>query len=391
MLGYDPERSLEHSSSTTAPVYQTAPQLTPVAYDPNQKVSQQGAICAYTVTGEVPSFSFTRWHSTVVPLCLFIESSGGDAIGKIDVGQFTFVDGQNENSNQENSRKRKLSTDSADMQSAMKRTTDQYLRAKEDIVPQYNRFAGSYHGQQAGSLEVYPTFATASPPNIKAQSPQSGNWGSYQSSSMAHSPGVPSCLGLQLPGPHKAKLEIEGKLEEMAANWSEEEWDSGRRLVHFSRSQSGSTITTTFNAVSSNVPPSNSICISCIYWEEKQACFVTSVDIIYLLGKLLATQITEKERNRIPRNLQEFYPIAVSKENSDSEKFFKVIMAFPKPKPRNTEKNIKVFYWKDLASALDKIVRLYDQQDQHFFRQPARRGMLFKDLKRTTGREEIQT
>ncbi|KAG4429496.1 hypothetical protein IFR05_015024, partial [Cadophora sp. M221] len=188
-----------------------------------QKVSQQGAVCSYTVTTEVPPFSVTGWHSTSVPLCIFMESGDGDAMEKVDAGQFTFINRQNENSTQENSRKRKLSTDSADMRSPMKRTTSQHLRAKEEynthgysqsegaptlspyfqpssnynkLVPQYNRSAGSYQGQQARNLGFYTTSATASPPNIKAQSPQPGNWGSYQSPSMARSPGVQSGLGL---------------------------------------------------------------------------------------------------------------------------------------------------------------------------------------------------
>ncbi|KAH7370448.1 hypothetical protein BKA65DRAFT_522181 [Rhexocercosporidium sp. MPI-PUGE-AT-0058] len=502
--GYDPGRSYPENSfsyaatsygsqppgpaATTAPVYQTAPQLTPMAYPPNQvrapyddqsgpylnvgttvpeitsftpqrgasgskvyvyitslyelmtetapvfsnKASQQGAVCSYTVTAEVPPFSVTGWHSTTVPLCMFMESGDGDAIEKVDAGQFTFIDGQNENSTQENSRKRKLSTDSADMRSPMKRTSSQHLRPKDEystyaypqsegtstfspylqpsnnynnLVPQYNRSAGSYQGQQARNLGYYSTSATASPPTIKAQSPQPGSWGSYQNPSMARSPGVQSNLGPQRPGlvslpptastanpplirtstlqqntpspattphgghpghfnayalyPHKAKLEITGDLEEMAAHWSEEEWESRRRLVHFRRSQSGSTITTTFQAVSPDDRPPHSVCISCIYWEEKQECFVTSVDTIYLLEQLVAARFTVEEKNRIRRNLEGFRPLTVSKGKPDSEEFFKVIMAFPAPKPRNIEKDVKVFHWKDLATALKKIIGKY--------------------------------
>ncbi|KAL5325771.1 hypothetical protein ACEPPN_006904 [Leptodophora sp. 'Broadleaf-Isolate-01'] len=514
--GYDPGRSYPENSfpyaapsygsqppgpaSTTAPVYQTAPQLTPMAYPSNQvrapyddqsgpylnvgttvpeitsfapqrgtsgakiyvyitslyelitetapvfslmfgqrkcpaslqKVSQQGAVCSYTVTAEVPPFSVTGWHSTTVPLCMFMESGDGDAIEKVDAGQFSFIDGQNENSTQENSRKRKLSTDSADMRSPMKRTSSQHLRTKEEygtygysqsegtptfspylqpsnnynnLVPQYNRSGGSYQGQQARNLGFYSTSATASPPAIKSQSPQPGNWGPYQSSSMARSPGVQSSLGLQRPGlaslptpastanpplirtstlqqnspspattphgghpghfnayamyPHKAKLELTGELEDMAVHWSEEEWESRRRLVQFNRSQSGSTITTTFHAISPDDRSPNSTCISCIYWEEKQECFVTSVDTIYLLEQLVAARFTVEEKNRIRRNLEGFRPLTVSKGKSDSEEFFKVIMAFPAPKPRNIEKDVKVFHWKDLASALKKIIGKY--------------------------------
>jgi len=34
-------------------------------------------------------------------------------------------------------------------------------------------------------------------------------------------------------------------------------------------------------------------------------------------------------------------------------------MAFPTPKPRNIEKDVKVFHWKDLSSALKKIIGKY--------------------------------
>jgi len=159
--------------------------------------------------------------------------------------------------------------------------------------------------------------------------------------------------------PHKAKLEIQGDLEAMALHWSEEEFESRRRLVHFRRSQAGSTITTTFSPVSVDDRPPNSVCISCIYWEEKQECFVTSVDTIYLLEQLVAARFTVEEKNRIRRNLEGFRPLTVSKGKQDSEEFFKVIMAFPAPKPRNIEKDVKVFHWKDLASALKKIIGKY--------------------------------
>jgi hypothetical protein len=49
----------------------------------------------------------------------------------------------------------------------------------------------------------------------------------------------------------------------------------------------------------------------------------------------------------------------VSKAKSDSEEFFKVIMGFPNPKPRNIEKDVKVFPWKILAHALKKIISKY--------------------------------
>lgn len=159
--------------------------------------------------------------------------------------------------------------------------------------------------------------------------------------------------------PHKAVLKIEGNLDAMGEHWTTEEWDAKRRLVKFERSQSGSTITTRFEPVSIDNRPSNSICISCIWWEEKQEAYVTSVDTIYLLESLVAVRFTVEEKNRIRRNLEGFRPLTVSKAKADSEEFFKVIMGFPNPKPRNIEKDVKVFPWKILAHALKKIIGKY--------------------------------
>ncbi|EOD50470.1 putative transcriptional regulator medusa protein [Neofusicoccum parvum UCRNP2] len=153
--------------------------------------------------------------------------------------------------------------------------------------------------------------------------------------------------------------DISRDLDTMAEDWSREEWDAKRRLVQFRRTQAGSTITTTFKAVSPEDRAPHSICISCIWWAEKQECFVTSVDTIYLLESLVSVRFTVEEKNRIRRNLEGFRPLTVSKAKAESEEFFKVIMGFPNPKPRNIEKDVKVFPWKILAHALKKIIGKY--------------------------------
>ncbi|KAJ2476882.1 hypothetical protein IWW47_006270, partial [Coemansia sp. RSA 2052] len=103
----------------------------------------------------------------------------------------------------------------------------------------------------------------------------------------------------------------------------------------------------------------NSIVVSCIYWEEKQDFFVTSVDCIHLLESLIAVRFTVEEKNRIRRNLEGFRPLTVSKCKPDSADFFKLIMSFPNPKPRNIEKDVKVFPWRILPMALKKIIGKY--------------------------------
>jgi len=163
------------------------------------------------------------------------------------------------------------------------------------------------------------------------------------------------------PYPTKATLKIHGDLGSMANDWTHEEWDNKRRLVLFKKQQNGSVLTTTFKPVSVSERPPNSICISCIWWAEKGECFVTSVDTIHLLEQLVAApnRFSVEEKNRIRRNLEGFHPLTVSKGKAESEEFFKVIMSFGNPKPRNIEKDVKVFPWKILGAALTKIISKY--------------------------------
>ncbi|KAH7371405.1 hypothetical protein BKA66DRAFT_424176 [Pyrenochaeta sp. MPI-SDFR-AT-0127] len=157
----------------------------------------------------------------------------------------------------------------------------------------------------------------------------------------------------------KAILKIDGDLDKMSDDWTQEELDAKRRLVEFKRSQHGSTISTSFAPVAPEARQARSICVSCIWWEEKDECFITSVDTIYLLEQLVNVRFTVEEKNRIRRNLEGFRPLTVSKAKADSEDFFKVIMGFPNPKPRNIEKDVKVFPWKILSHALKKIISKY--------------------------------
>ncbi|PWY98360.1 hypothetical protein BCV70DRAFT_38135 [Testicularia cyperi] len=160
-------------------------------------------------------------------------------------------------------------------------------------------------------------------------------------------------------GAPRAKLELHGNLNDMAVGWSHDEWRTGRRLVQFWRRQEGTTIHATFRPILPSQYVPNSIVISCIFREDKNECFVTSVDTIYLLEALVASRFTVEEKNRIRRNLEGFRPITVSKNKRECERFFKLIMSFPNPKPRNIEKDVKVFPWKVLASALCKIIGKY--------------------------------
>lgn len=157
----------------------------------------------------------------------------------------------------------------------------------------------------------------------------------------------------------KANLKLKGDLESMKDDWTSEEKEARRRLVVFDREQTGSTIVGSFRGVAPQERQASNICISCIWWKEKNEFYVTSVDTIYLLESLVGVRFTVEEKNRIRRNLEGFRPMTVSKARADSEDFFKVIMGFPHPKPRNIEKDVKVFPWKILGTALKKIISKY--------------------------------
>ncbi|KAL9539970.1 hypothetical protein MBANPS3_009962 [Mucor bainieri] len=159
----------------------------------------------------------------------------------------------------------------------------------------------------------------------------------------------------------RANLDIMGDLDAMIKSWAPEEWDHRRRLVQFWREQHGNKITTTFQPVPQGERASNSgnIVVSCIYWMERNDFFITSVDCIYLLECLMDIRFSVEEKNRIRRNLEGFRPLTVSKCKAESADFFKLIMSFPNPKPRNIEKDVKVFPWKTLPYALKKIVTKY--------------------------------
>jgi hypothetical protein len=404
------------------------------------KLGQQGGVCQYVVTAEVPAFASTGWQSSQVPVYLLIESADGELMGKVDVGGFSYIEGsvQEASNVTDVSRKRKFSLESAEqMKSPAKRSSSNQLRPKEELssynymastdapfspylqptpqysmMQQYSRNSGQYQSQPLqrpmSQQYPYPNSSTSSSPNIKAQSPQGSTWGPYSSvgshvtpgpglgastgsSSRPNISGLPSPLqanpplirtstlqqtpspattpaGAQQSGqpfnpytlyPHKAVLKIVGDLDSMTEGWTVDEWSANRRIVMFKRSQSGCTITTTFSPVTLDDRPPNSICISCIFWEDKNECFVTSVDTIYLLEQLVAARFTVEEKNRIRRNLEGFRPLTVSKAKPDSEEFFKLIMGFPSPKPRNIEKDVKVFPWKILVHALKKIIGKY--------------------------------
>lgn len=157
----------------------------------------------------------------------------------------------------------------------------------------------------------------------------------------------------------KAKLHLEGNLDDVGKKWSGDELEARRKIVVFDREQKGNDIYASFRVASQSEWKNHPRSVSCIWWAEKKEAYVTSVDTILLLEGLVAARFTVEEKNRIRRNLEGFKPDTVSKGKPDTEEFFKIIMGFPNPKPRNIEKDVKVFPWKILSIALQKIISKY--------------------------------
>lgn len=365
------------------------------------RIDRQDEHFQYAISAEIPPFSTTGWLDSQVPLYLTIhDDDPGQPLAAVEVGEFTYADLANisgkETIPEPATKKRKFSSCSADYMYSPPRkilTLAGRETSRQIAINSYNI------GRGVSPFQSHHSTGHDSAPLSDVDSPLTPVFNGYplvinppQSSVIATSDG-PSALShrqaLQSPTdiaanpllvrtstlgegletshtispyalfPAKAALMIDGELESMGDGWLADEWNAGRRLVEFRREQSGCSIATTFRAVLAGEWDPNSICVSCIWWEERNECFVTSVDTIYLLESLVSARFSVEEKNRIRRNLEGFRPLTISKSKADSESFFKLIMGFPNPKPRNIEKDVKVFPWRILAHALKKIIGKY--------------------------------
>ncbi|KAI0007675.1 hypothetical protein F4779DRAFT_494780 [Xylariaceae sp. FL0662B] len=358
----------------------------------------------YAVTGDAPQLEDTRSPSPNVPLSLLIESADGQTLATIEVGTFTYHDTQVGTTEVPHEGITRKESKSPEQRASPSRQEQEQLADAATNTYGYastpnQAVASNYETSYTNNNSMIGTYRSSygldypRPPPLKTPS-----WSPYgpslvesrSHSNVSHTITRPSITALPVPtstapqlvrtstlqssgssnggqlNPYalystKASLKINGDLESMASNWTQEEWDNRRRIVMFNKKQQGSTLSTTFKPVSVTERPPNSICISCIYWAEKKECFVTSVDTISLLEQLVVApaRFTVEEKNRIRRNLEGYRPLTVSKAKTESEEFFKIIMGFPNPKPRNIEKDVKVFPWKILDPALKKIISKY--------------------------------
>ena len=167
--------------------------------------------------------------------------------------------------------------------------------------------------------------------------------------------------GKQTTDPHLQTpiLDLVTPLSDICTGWSSAEASVGRRLVRFTKVHDGRRLIVSCEPIKAEEYRDADSVISCIYREKTKMCYVTSVDIIFLLERLTNSDFPVEEKNRIRRNLEGLHPTTVSKHKHDFEEFFQRIMEFPDPKPRNIEKDLKVFEWSLLDQALIKILSKY--------------------------------
>lgn len=170
----------------------------------------------------------------------------------------------------------------------------------------------------------------------------------------AHLPGNQEDMRAQTP-----ILDLVTPLASICTGWSPAELHAGRRLVRFSEVQDGRRLIVSCEPIRQEDYCESDSVISCIYREETDTCFVTSVDVIYLLERITNGEFPVEEKNRIRRNLEGLRPTTISKHKIGFGDFFQRIMDFPDPKPRNIEKDLKVFEWNLLGQALEKILSKY--------------------------------
>lgn len=142
-------------------------------------------------------------------------------------------------------------------------------------------------------------------------------------------------------------------------NWDDIERQNGRRLVRFHKVQEGCTLNVTCERIHHADYREGDAVVSCIRRDDDGSHCITSVDIINLLEKLVDEKFEVEEKNRIRRNIEGLKPTPLKKGQPALEDLYTRIMEYPDPKPRNIEKDIKVFDWNILPQALDKIISRY--------------------------------
>jgi hypothetical protein len=159
--------------------------------------------------------------------------------------------------------------------------------------------------------------------------------------------------------PTTVELKINGDLDKMAEDWTQEEMIAKRRVVQFGRSHHDNTISVVFTPIDPELWSVDKICVNCIWWEKMNDFYVTSTEIINLAQELIRVRFTTEVKNRMGRYLDAFHPFTVSNTIKESEEFLNVIIGLPDPNPHNRQRRIRVHKWKTLSNALKKILNKF--------------------------------
>lgn len=157
-------------------------------------------------------------------------------------------------------------------------------------------------------------------------------------------------------------LHVNEEVENVVKLWTAGELDQERKLVELLIVREGYSdfhILARASSVGPLLPNDGRVVISCVRWEEKSMTVVTSVDIISLLEKLVGSSFSTEEKSRIRRNLQFLKPYTITRSSPESRRLFNLLMAMENPRPRNIEKDLKVFKWDDLFVAAQRVLSKY--------------------------------
>ena len=165
-------------------------------------------------------------------------------------------------------------------------------------------------------------------------------------------------------GPYdKVVLDFEAEPADLGKNLSDDEKRRRRRLIKFFCERKENTIHISPTPIREDHPEEHKppgVIISCIWREDvRETCF-TSCDLIRLLEYLVQDHFHADERSRVRRNVEHLRPITVSKTRMS--KLFSTIMNLPSPKPRNIEKDVKIFKWERLVESLNSAISKYVRQ-----------------------------
>lgn len=158
------------------------------------------------------------------------------------------------------------------------------------------------------------------------------------------------------------QLHVNPSVNYVMSGWNDEELVAGRRLVYLNvarESHANFHIEAESIRPDSYIPNDGRLVISCVKWEEESKFVVTSVDVILVLEHLVGVQFSIEEKSRIRRNLQFLKPSTITRFNNESKRLFNSLMAMDNPRPRNIEKDLKVFEWNELFVAVKKVLSKY--------------------------------